>query len=159
MSGEFTIINKYLIEKLIKMGLWNDQMKNEIIYDKGSIQQIKEIPVEIKELFKTAYEIKNKPIVQQSIDRGPFIDQSQSLNLFCLIPDFNSLTSSHFYGWKGGLKTGLYYLKTQPAVSALDFGIDKEVIDKIELKRGLKREETSAQFYLSMPCEGGSCGA
>lgn len=159
MSGEYTVINKNLIETLIELNLWNDQLKNEILYDKGSIQQIVEIPEEIKKIYKTAYEIKNKPIVQQSIDRGPFIDQSQSLNLFCLVPDFNNLTSSHFYSWSNGLKTGLYYLKTQPAVSALDFGIDKEIINEIETKRGLKQQtETKPAFYITPPCNSGSCG-
>lgn len=136
LAGEFTVINKYLTEKLISLGLWNEDVKNELLYDKGSIQNIEGIPDNIKAIFKTAYEMRNKPIVQQAVERGPFIDQSQSLNLFCKIPDFDMLTSSHFYTWRNGLKTGLYYLKTQPAVSALDFGLDVEIINKIEERRG-----------------------
>ncbi|QKF93830.1 ribonucleoside diphosphate reductase large subunit [Fadolivirus algeromassiliense] len=139
LAGEFTVINKYLMEKLISMDLWNQDIRNELLYDKGSIQNIMEIPDDIKAIYKTAYEMRNKPIVQQSIERGPFIDQSQSLNLFCQVPDFDMLTSSHFYTWRNGLKTGLYYLKTQPAVSAIDFGLDAEIINAIEEKRGNKQ--------------------
>lgn len=162
LAGEFTVVNKYLIEKLISLKLWNENIRNELLYDKGSVQKIKEIPDEIKAVYKTAYEMRNKPIVQQSIDRGPFIDQSQSLNLFCQIPDFDMLTSSHFYTWRNGLKTGLYYLKTQPAVSAIDFGLDAEVINNIEEKRGngknKKGKGLKEKFNVNIPC-GESCGA
>ena len=135
LAGEFMIVNKYLVEKLISLGLWTDSIRNEITYDNGSVQFIDEIPDEIKAVYKTAFELKNKPIVQQSVERGPFIDQSQSLNLFCKTPDFDQLTSSHFYTWKNKAKTGMYYLKTQPAVDAIKFGIDVEEINRIEEKR------------------------
>ena len=135
LAGEFTVINKYLLETLIELGLWNKDMQNELLYDRGSIQSIANIPVQIKLIYRTAYELKNKPIVQQAIERGPFIDQSQSLNLFCKIPDFDMLTSSHFYTWRNKLKTGLYYLRTQPAVDPIEFGLDAETIIKIEKSR------------------------
>lgn len=140
LAGEFTVINKYLMEKLIEMKLWNSQVRNELLYDKGSVQNIDCIPNHIKKVYKTAYEIKNKPIVQQAVERGPFIDQSQSLNLFCLVPDFDMLTSAQFYGWKNKIKTGMYYLKTQPAVNAIQFGLDAEVIMEIERKRKMKQQ-------------------
>lgn len=141
LAGEFTVINKYLAEKLINMGLWNSQIQNELLYDKGSVQNIDSIPNHIKQVYRTAYELKNKPIVQQAVERGPFIDQSQSLNLFCLVPDFEMLTSAQFYGWRNKIKTGMYYLKTQPAVSAIQFGLDAEVIMEIEKKRKIKQNQ------------------
>lgn len=139
LAGEFVVINKYLVERLIKLGLWNKETQNELMYDKGSIQNISTIPDHIKAVYKTAFEMKTKPIVQQSIERGPFIDQTQSLNLFCKIPDFEMLTSAQFYGWKNKIKTGMYYLRTQPAVDPIEFGMDQEIIDAIELKRGNKK--------------------
>ncbi|AYV76866.1 MAG: ribonucleoside diphosphate reductase large subunit [Barrevirus sp.] len=135
LAGEFLVVNRHLVETLISLGLWTEQVRNEITYDNGSIQNIDIIPDHIKKLYRTAVELKNKPIVQQSVERGPFIDQSQSLNLFCKVPDFNMLTSSHFYAFRNKAKTGMYYLKTQPAVDAIKFGIDSEVIEKIEAKR------------------------
>lgn len=135
LAGEYVVINRYLIEKLIKMGLWTKSVKDQFMYDNGSIQKIDEIPNHIKEIYKTAFEMKAKPIVQQAVDRGPFIDQTQSMNIFSNEPDFNMLTSSHFYGWKNGLKTGMYYLRSQPAVDPIKFGMDPETIRKIEKKR------------------------
>jgi ribonucleotide reductase alpha subunit len=99
-------------------------------------------------VFKTAFEIKNKPIVTQAIERGPFIDQSQSLNLFCKVPDFNMLTSSHFFTWKNKLKTGLYYLRTQPAVDPMEFGLDAETIFEIEKRRNIVRDSSCAKIKI-----------
>ena len=135
LAGEFTVVNKYLAEKLIGLGIWNKELRDELLFERGSVQNIEEIPDDIKSVYRTAYELKNKPICQQAIERGPFIDQSQSLNLFCKIPNFEMLTSSHFYTWRNKLKTGLYYLRTQPAVDALEFGLDAETIIKIQKKR------------------------
>jgi ribonucleoside-diphosphate reductase alpha chain len=137
LAGEFVVINKHLANKLISLGLWDQDLKNELLYDKGSIQNISSIPDNIKAIYQTAFELNNKPIVQQSCERQPFIDQSQSLNLFGKVPDFNKLTSSHFYGWSNGLKTGLYYFRSQPAVDALDFGLDLDTINDIKRKRGI----------------------
>lgn len=144
LAGEFTVVNKHLVEKLISLNLWNKNIRDELLYDKGSIQNIKEIPDNIKLIYRTAYELKNKPIITQSIERGPFIDQSQSLNLFCKTPDFDALTSCHFYSWRNKLKTGMYYLKTQPAVDAIQFGLDAEIIKNIE-----KRRNISTNYYLN----------
>lgn len=148
LAGEFIVINKYLMEKLIALKIWNKDIMDELIYDKGSIQAIQEIPDSIKAVFKTAYEIKNKPIVQQAIERGPFIDQSQSLNLFCAVPDFEMLTSSHFYTWNNKLKTGLYYLRSLPAVDPISFGLDMDTIHAIKKKRAKvnnKSDESSSE--------------
>jgi ribonucleoside-diphosphate reductase alpha chain len=114
MAGEFTIINKYLIRDLLNIGLWSLEMKDRILGGGGSIQGILEIPEEIRALYKTVWEIKQKVLIDQSADRGAFICQSQSLNLFVEDTDFNKLTSMHFYAWKKGLKTGVYYLRTRP---------------------------------------------
>jgi ribonucleotide reductase alpha subunit len=114
MAGEFTIINKYLIKDLIEKGLWSLEMKDKILGGGGSIQHIMEIPEDIRALYKTVWEIKQKALIDQAADRGAFICQSQSLNLFMEDTDFNKLTSMHFYAWKKGLKTGVYYLRTRP---------------------------------------------
>jgi ribonucleoside-diphosphate reductase alpha chain len=124
MAGEFIVINEKLIYNLIKEGLWNDDMRKLIIIKNGSIQSIDTIPKHIKDIYKTAFEISLKSIISQSADRAPFIDQSQSINLFMAKPDFTILTSAHFYGWKRGLKTGMYYLRTTSAVNPIQFGID-----------------------------------
>lgn len=137
LAGEFIILNKHLANKLIKLGLWTDEIKEELLYDNGSIQNIKEIPKYIKDIYKTAFEMKTKPVIDQSVSRGPFIDQSQSLNLFSDKPDFDMLRKAHIYGWKKGLKTGLYYLRSKPAVDAIAFGLDHSAIERILKKRGL----------------------
>ena len=135
LAGEFVVINEYLVNDLIELGLWNEDIRNEIIYDQGSIQNIEEIPKYIKDVYLTAFEMKQRDIVLQSIERGPYIDQSQSLNLFMKEPDFNKLSSSHFFGWKHGIKTGMYYLRTMPSTSAIQFGLDSTVIQSIKNKR------------------------
>ncbi len=137
LAGEFTVINKHLVETLIELGLWNKNVQNELLYDKGSVQNIECIPQYVKDIYKTAFELQNKPILIQSIERGPFIDQTQSFNMFCKVPDFDKLSSAHFFGWRGRLKTGMYYLKTQPAVDPINFGLDVEVINKIEKGRNI----------------------
>jgi ribonucleoside-diphosphate reductase alpha subunit len=132
LAGEFVVINENLIRDLKKLGIWSDDLRKLIIISDGSVQNIDQIPFDIKELYKTAFEISLKNIIQQSIDRGPFIDQSQSLNLFMAKPDFTLLSSAHFYGWKGGLKTGMYYLHSAPAVNPINFGIDIEDIKRLK---------------------------
>lgn len=137
LTGEYVIINNVLVEKLIELGLWTPELREELIYDKGSIQKIEEIPKYLKDIFKTSFEMQMKPVIKQSIDRGPFIDQSQSMNLFISEPDTGKLHNAHFYGWKGGLKTGMYYLRSRPAVDPLQFGLDPLSIRRIEIKRGI----------------------
>jgi len=114
MAGDFTIINKHLVTDLLNLGLWNVQMKDRILAGGGSIQEINEIPNEIKVLYKTAWEIKQKVLIDQAAERGIYICQSQSLNLFVEDPDISKISNMHFYAWKAGLKTGCYYLRTRP---------------------------------------------
>ena len=130
LSGEFIVINKYLINDLISLGLWNKEMKDLIILNNGSIQTIDVIPNDIKELYKTVWEIKQKNLIDMSADRGIYICQTQSLNIFMEEPDFQKLSSMHFYGHSCGLKTGSYYLRTRPRAKTQQFTIDPEFIKK-----------------------------
>ncbi len=132
LSGEFVIVNKHLLKDLIQLGLWNNTMKNKIIANNGSIQNIEEIPADVKELYKTVWEIKQRNLIDMAADRGAFICQSQSLNLFVDNPTNAKLTSMHFYAWKKGLKTGMYYLRTQAATQAVQFTIEKQGNNDIE---------------------------
>ncbi|OEK05818.1 ribonucleoside-diphosphate reductase subunit alpha [Roseivirga misakiensis] len=125
LSGEFVIVNKHLMKDLIKLGLWNGDMKNKLIAAQGSVQDIPDIPEEIKALYKTVWEISQKAIIEMSADRGAYICQSQSLNIHIQDPNFGKLTSMHFYAWKKGLKTGMYYLRSKAATSAIQFTVDK----------------------------------
>ncbi len=126
LSGEFIIVNKHLLKDLVNLGLWDNAMKNKIISANGSIQQIEEIPAEIKGLYKTVWEIKQRNLIDMAADRGAFICQSQSLNLFVDSPTVSKLTSMHFYAWKKGLKTGMYYLRSQAATQAVQFTVEKQ---------------------------------
>jgi ribonucleoside-diphosphate reductase alpha chain len=125
LSGEFIIVNKHLLMDLVKLGLWNEDMKNRLMAANGSIADFPEIPENIKELYKTVWEIKQKDVLDMAADRGAYIDQSQSLNVFIDSPNFAKLTSMHFYAWKKGLKTGMYYLRTKAARDAIKFTVDK----------------------------------
>jgi ribonucleoside-diphosphate reductase alpha chain len=124
LSGEFVIVNKHLLKDLVKLGIWNDKLKNKIIVANGSVQGISEIPDNIKALYKTVWEISQKVIINMAADRGAYICQSQSLNLFVQDANFAKLSSMHFYGWKAGLKTGMYYLRTKAAADAIKFTAD-----------------------------------
>ncbi|MDK7375860.1 ribonucleoside-diphosphate reductase subunit alpha [Weeksella virosa] len=124
LSGEFVVVNKHLLKDLIELNLWNAQMKNKLIAENGSVQNIEEIPADLKELYKTVWEIKQKTIIDMAADRGAFICQSQSLNLFMAEPNMAKLTSMHFYAWKSGLKTGMYYLRTKAAADAIKFTVE-----------------------------------
>ncbi|MGO4293755.1 ribonucleoside-diphosphate reductase subunit alpha [Chitinophaga sp. RAB17] len=126
LSGEFVIVNKHLLKDLVELGLWDNEMKTKIISHNGSIQNIAEIPANIKELYKTVWEIKQRNLIDMAADRGAFICQSQSLNLFVDTPTNAKLTSMHFYAWKKGLKTGMYYLRTQAATQAVQFTVEKQ---------------------------------
>ncbi|MGL4583822.1 MAG: ribonucleoside-diphosphate reductase subunit alpha [Flavobacterium sp.] len=130
LSGEFIIVNKHLLKDLVELGLWNEDLKQEIMRANGSIQHIDFIPADIKELYKTVWELSMKDIIDMSRQRGYFIDQSQSLNLFMEGATFAKLTSMHFYAWKSGLKTGMYYLRTKSAVDAIKFTLNNEKKDK-----------------------------
>jgi ribonucleoside-diphosphate reductase alpha chain len=124
LSGEFIVVNKHLLEDLVKLGLWDEELKQELMRANGSIQHIDNIPDEIKQLYKTVWELSMKDIIDMSRQRGYFIDQSQSLNLFMENANYAKLTSMHFYAWKSGLKTGMYYLRTKAAVDAIKFTLD-----------------------------------
>lgn len=126
LAGEFAVVNKHLMKDLIELGLWNPVIKNKIIAHNGSVQNIPEIPDHLKAIYKTAWEIKQKVILDMAADRGAFIDQSQSLNVFMEQPSFGKLTSMHFHAWKRGLKTGMYYLRSRPAADAIKFTVDQE---------------------------------
>jgi ribonucleoside-diphosphate reductase alpha chain len=131
LSGEFIVVNKHLLEDLVELGLWDNDMKENIMRANGSVQHIESIPADLRELYKTVWELSMKDIIDMARHRGYFIDQSQSLNLFMKDPDFGKLTSMHFYGWKSGLKTGMYYLRTKSAVNATQFTVSKEKTEEV----------------------------
>ncbi|MBI3252886.1 MAG: ribonucleoside-diphosphate reductase subunit alpha [Candidatus Omnitrophica bacterium] len=132
LSGEFVVVNKYLLKDLVKLGIWNAKLKDKIVADNGSIQNIPEIPQAVKDLYKTVWEIKQRILIDMAADRGPFICQSQSLNLFIQEPNFAKLTSMHFYSWKKGLKTGMYYLRTKAAADAIKFTVERQAEAPLE---------------------------
>ena len=142
LAGEFIVINKYLLQDLKKLDLWNEMMKQQIIAQNGSIQGIDQIPESIQKLYKTSWELKQKILIDMAARRGAFICQSQSLNLFVADPNYAKLTSMHFYSWKQGLKTGIYYLRTRAPVMAQKFTIDPELqiaAEKSEILRQMKK--------------------
>ncbi len=141
LSGEFTVVNKHLMNDLIRLNLWNPQIKSKIILAGGSIQDINEIPGDIKALYKTIWEISQKDLIDMAAQRGAFIDQSQSLNLFLKTPDFAKMTSMHFHTWKMGLKTGMYYLRTQAAAQAIQF------TEELQQKKEAKKDNQLSKPY------------
>lgn len=141
LSGEFAIVNKHLLKDLIKLGLWNDSMKNKLISANGSVQHIPEIPKDLKELYKTVWEIKQKTILEMAADRGAYICQSQSLNIHIQDVNFGKLTSMHFHAWKLGLKTGMYYLRTKAAADAIKFTVEKQAEVQIEQTNTVRESE------------------
>ncbi len=160
LSGEFIIVNKHLLRDLVQLGLWNNTMKNKIIAANGSIQNIAEIPADIKELYKTVWEIKQRSIIDMAADRGAYICQSQSLNIFIDSPTASKLTSMHFYAWKKGLKTGMYYLRTQAATQAVQFTVQKQGSEDIVPIVPTLEENSAAQNETdidSTPAEGFTC--
>jgi ribonucleoside-diphosphate reductase alpha chain len=144
LSGEFAVVNKHLLKDLIKLGLWNESMKNKLISANGSVQGIPEIPKDLKELYKTVWEIKQKTILEMAADRGAYICQSQSLNIHIQDVNFGKLTSMHFHAWKLGLKTGMYYLRTKAAADAIKFTIEKQAEVQIEQTNNVN--ETELQY-------------
>ncbi|MBK6521854.1 MAG: ribonucleoside-diphosphate reductase subunit alpha [Sphingobacteriaceae bacterium] len=174
LSGEFVVVNKHLLRDLVKLGIWNENLKNKIISANGSVQDIPEIPQNIKEIYKTVWEIKQRTIIDMAADRGAYIDQSQSLNLFIQDANFAKMSSAHFYSWKKGLKTGMYYLRTKAAADAIKFTVDQGALtkpailgneDALLVERGqehvLSFDEQQAQLACSLDnpedCE--ACGS
>jgi len=125
LSGEFQVVNAHLLKDLTERDLWDDELKQEIMVNRGSIQSIDRIPNDLKELYKTVWEISQKTVVEMAADRGAYIDQSQSLNIHIAQPSYGKISSMHFHGWRLGLKTGMYYLRTKPAANAIQFSVDK----------------------------------
>ncbi len=148
LSGEFIIVNKHLMKDLIELGLWNDSMRNRLISTNGSVQSVPGIPQHIKDIYKTVWEISQKIIIDMAADRGAYICQSQSMNIFMQDPNFGKLTSMHFYAWKKGLKTGMYYLRSQAATSAIKFTLDKSSFEpkvtKVSAEEVAKAEKQDA---------------
>ena len=162
LSGEFIVANKYLMHDLIGLGLWDDSMMNKIKAENGSIQNIVEIPANIKELYKTVWEISQKTIIDMSADRGAYICQSQSLNIHLMNANFGKMTSMHFYAWKKGLKTGMYYLRTKAATDAIKFTVTKEenVQPKAEeLAKATDQNQQAIQCSLDDPEDCEMCGS
>ena len=138
LAGEFQVVCPWLLRDLVDRGLWDDEMKNRIIDNNGSVQNIPQIPDDLKAIYKTVWEISQKKVLDLAADRGAFICQSQSLNVHLQAPTIGQLTSMHFYGWKRGLKTGMYYLRTRPAAQAIQFTVDQEMLKKSQT---VKKEE------------------
>ncbi|KAJ5193888.1 Ribonucleotide reductase class I alpha subunit [Penicillium cf. griseofulvum] len=154
LAGEFQVVNPWLLKDLVDLGLWSDNMKNRIIADGGSVQNIPNIPADIKALYKTVWEISQRNILQMAADRGAFIDQSQSLNIHLKEPTMGKLTSMHFAGWKMGLKTGMYYLRTMAASAPIQFTVDQEqlLVEDTNIARSKKRTVgTGASAYSAIP--------
>ncbi|KAI1629447.1 ribonucleoside-diphosphate reductase large chain [Exophiala viscosa] len=150
LAGEFQVVNPWLLKDLVDLGLWSDNMKNRIIADGGSIQNVPNIPAEIKALYKTVWEISQRNVLQMAADRGAFIDQSQSLNIHLKEPTMGKITSMHFAGWKMGLKTGMYYLRTMAASQPIQFTVDQEQLKvadtNIARERSAPKKRTSLGF-------------
>ncbi|GME88994.1 unnamed protein product [[Candida] boidinii] len=155
LAGEFQIVNPYLLRDLVDLGLWNDNMKNFIIKDNGSIQNLPNVPEDLKRVYKTVWEISQKAIIDMAADRGAYIDQSQSMNIHLKSPTMGKLTSMHFYGWKKGLKTGMYYLRTQAAAAAIQFTVDQNsasaagdtiaLLEKLKIKPYVPRKTSAVE--------------
>ncbi len=141
LSGEFVVVNKYLLKDLIQLGLWNEEMKNMLILANGSVQTIPNVPQHVKDLYKTAWEIKQRTLLDMAADRGAYICQSQSLNIFMEEPNFGKLTSMHFHAWKKGLKTGMYYLRTRAAAAPIQFTVQRQAEPQIEAAVGAVQEK------------------
>tara|TARA_B100000795_G_scaffold270000_1_gene261774 strand:- start:15714 stop:18077 length:2364 start_codon:yes stop_codon:yes gene_type:complete len=159
LSGEFAVINKHLLRDLVKLGLWDDSMKNRLIAANGSIQDFPEVPNNIKELYRTVWEIKQKDILDMAADRGAYIDQSQSLNVFMDSPNFGKLTSMHFYAWKKGLKTGMYYLRTKAATEAIKFTVDKAALGKTVDAKAIEKSAEEITCSIENPDDCEACGS
>jgi ribonucleoside-diphosphate reductase alpha chain len=164
LSGEFIMVNKHLMKDLIDLGMWNDTMRNRLISTNGSVQNVPGIPQNIKDLYKTVWEISQKVIIDMAADRGAYICQSQSMNIFMQDPNFGKLTSMHFYAWKKGLKTGMYYLRSQAATAAIKFTLDKSALEpkvekavEIETTKNLKQDAIACSLDNPEGCE--MCGS
>jgi len=159
LSGEYVIMNKHLLKDLIRLGIWNDELKEQLMAANGSVQNIDSIPAEIKDLYKTVWELSQKVIIDMAADRGAFICQSQSLNLFMENPNFGKLSSMHFYGWRKGLKTGMYYLRSKAAVDPIKFTLSDQYQKKYvkDGEEAMVENTSNAQKQISTIQEGEVC--
>ena len=148
LAGEFTCVNKHLLKDLIKLNIWTPSVRNQIIADGGSVQNVAGLPKEYKDLYKTVWEISQKTILNMAADRGAYIDQSQSLNVHIAAPSTGKLTSMHFYAWKKGLKTGMYYLRTRPKADAIKFTVDQAAL--AQTRANANKENSAANLKQSM---------
>jgi len=160
LSGEFTVVNQHLLKDLMERDLWTPEIRNQIIAHNGSVQQIPEIPADLKMLYRTSWEIKQRALIDMAADRGAFIDQSQSFNVFVQDPNYGKLSSMHFYGWKKGLKTGMYYLRSKAAADAIKFTVDQQALQRKSMADA-KSGVGVAQISKSIEAEGEclACGA
>jgi len=152
LSGEFIVVNKHLLKDLIELGLWNEGMKNRLMSENGSVQNISEIPDNIKELYRTVWEISQKSIIEMAADRGAYIDQSQSMNIHIQEPNFGKITSMHFHAWKMGLKTGMYYLRTKAAADAIKFTVNKDALKQPQKATQKTLEEQKVESLDAVAC-------
>eukprot|EP01134_Creolimax_fragrantissima_P002270 CFRG2270T1 len=151
LSGEFQIVNQHLLKDLTEMGLWDDDMKNRLIASGGSVQNITRIPEHLRDIYRTVWEVSQKSLIDMAADRGAYICQSQSFNVFIAEPNFGKLTSMHFYAWKKGLKTGMYYLRSRPAVNAIQFTVDTEkLVEAVKTATLRTQEEEEAALLCSI---------
>lgn len=145
LSGEFQVVNHHLLKDLTELNLWNEEMKQKLIAHNGSVQHIPGVPDDVKALYKTVWEISQKTLINMAADRGAYIDQSQSFNVHIAEPNFGKLTSMHFYAWKRGLKTGMYYLRTRPAANAIQFTIDQKAINEARVQRRASTKDSEGK--------------
>ena len=151
LSGEFIVLNKHLVNDLIERDLWSLTLKDEILLNKGSVQQIDGIPDDLKELYKTTWEIKQRYVIDMAADRGAYIDQSQSMNIHMTDANPAKVTSMHFHGWRRGLKTGMYYLRTKAAADAIQFTVEQKVGDDTTVD-GLAERADEATSIEAIAC-------
>ncbi|GAB3663553.1 hypothetical protein GCM10028791_38970 [Echinicola sediminis] len=152
LSGEFVVVNKHLMKDLIRLGIWNENVKNRLIAANGSVQDMPEVPQNIKDLYKTVWEISQKVIINMAADRGAYICQSQSMNVFMQEPNFGKLTSMHFYAWKKGLKTGMYYLRSKAASSAIQFTVDKSNLESNPSAHAAQDDQSKSHNQDAIAC-------
>ena len=160
LAGEFQVVCPWLLRELVDIGLWDDNMKNMIIAHNGSVQNIPNIPDDIKAIYKTVWEISQKKVLDLAADRGAFICQSQSLNVHLQSPTLGQLTSMHFYGWKKGLKTGMYYLRTRPAAQAIQFTVDQSLLKEAKKQNAMAGSARAAvtAAAVATPVRNGASG-
>ncbi len=159
LSGEFIVVNKHLMKDLIKRGLWDERMKNKLMEQNGSVQNIPEIPQDLKELYKTVWEISQKSILEMAAERGAYVCQSQSLNIHMQDANFGKMTSMHFHAWKLGLKTGMYYLRTKAAADAIKFTVQKEQQPVAKTEKQSAQDQAAIQCSLDNPDDCEMCGS